>query len=170
MKKIILFTCLILAVSIIFAQNNYITEAQQRLKNSIETTLAIADMMPEEHYDFKPTEEEMSFKEQLLHIIGNVNWLTSSYLGGKKLEADLKKKDYTKAEVINILNTGFANATEALMNIKPEQLEESVQFFAGPMTKRQIMTLLNDHHTHHRGQIIVYLRLNGIKPPQYKGW
>lgn len=170
MKKIILLPYLILTVSYIFAQSNYITEAQQRLKNSVETTLAIADMMPEEHYDFKPTEEEMSFKEQLLHIIGNVNWLISSYLGGKKLEADLKKKNYTKAEVIHILNTGFANATEALMNIKPEQLEESVQFFAGPMTKRQIMTLLNDHHTHHRGQLVVYLRLNGIKPPQYKGW
>jgi uncharacterized damage-inducible protein DinB len=25
-----------------------------------------------------------------------------------------------------------------------------------------------DHITHHRGQIVVYLRLNGIKPPQYR--
>ena len=25
-----------------------------------------------------------------------------------------------------------------------------------------------DHVTHHRGQMVVYLRLNGIKPPQYR--
>ncbi|MFA9454721.1 MAG: DinB family protein [Candidatus Aminicenantaceae bacterium] len=25
-----------------------------------------------------------------------------------------------------------------------------------------------DHITHHRGQTVVYLRLNGIKPPQYR--
>jgi len=30
--------------------------------------------------------------------------------------------------------------------------------------------LLNDHQTHHRGQLVVYLRLNGIKPPAYIGW
>jgi uncharacterized damage-inducible protein DinB len=30
--------------------------------------------------------------------------------------------------------------------------------------------LMHDHHTHHRGQIIVYLRLNGLKPPKYVGW
>ena len=50
------------------------------------------------------------------------------------------------------------------------QLEEKVEFFAGPMNKRQILTLLNDHQTHHCGQLIVYLRLKGVKPPDYRGW
>ena len=49
-------------------------------------------------------------------------------------------------------------------------LDEEVQFFAGPMSKRQILVLMNDHLTHHRGQMIVYVRLKGVKPPAYKGW
>jgi uncharacterized damage-inducible protein DinB len=102
--------------------------------------------------------------------MSNANWLSSDYLGGKKLEQNLRNADYTKSEVIAILQEGFANVAAALENLKPEQLEEPVKFFAGPMNKRQIMTLLNDHHTHHRGQIIVYLRLKGVKPPRYVGW
>jgi hypothetical protein len=31
--------------------------------------------MPEDKYDYKPREREMSFKEQLLHIQDNMNWL-----------------------------------------------------------------------------------------------
>ncbi len=170
--KSILFS--ILSIILIYnhlpAQSSYLAECQQKLKNSAEYTLEVAELMPEAHYDYKPTAEEMGFKEQLLHLIGNVNWLTSDYLGGKKLDKDLKKKDYTKTEVINILKEGYALATEALANFKSEQLEEPVKFFAGPMNKRQILTLLNDHQTHHRAQILVYLRLNGIKPPRYRGW
>jgi uncharacterized damage-inducible protein DinB len=30
------------------------------------------------------------------------------------------------------------------------------------------MMLALDHTTHHRGQAIVYLRLNGITPPEYR--
>ena len=164
------FLTTILAFHYLPAQQSYLAECQQKLKNSAEYTLEVAELMPEEKYDYKPTAEEMSFKEQLLHLIGNVNWLTSDYLGGKKLDKDLKKKDYTKAEVIDILKEGYALAAEALVNFKSEQLEEPVKFFAGPMNKRQILTLLNDHQTHHRAQMLVYLRLNGVKPPKYRGW
>jgi hypothetical protein len=34
-------------------------------------------------------------------------------------------------------------------------------------TPQETLTL---HQTHHRGQLVVYLRLKGIKPPQYRGW
>lgn len=170
MKKWITLTIASFWIAITFAQSSYIEDFKIKWKNAAAYTLEIAELMPAEHYDFKPTPDQMSFKQQLLHIMSNANWLSSDYLGGKKLEQNLRSADYTKSEVIAILQEGFANVAAALENLKPEQLEESVQFFAGPMNKRQIMTLLNDHHTHHRGQIIVYLRLKGIKPPSYVGW
>jgi len=56
------------------------------------------------------------------------------------------------------------------MKMNAGQLDEKVKFFAGPMTRRQILILMHDHQTHHLGQLIVYLRLKGIKPPDYIGW
>ncbi len=170
MSRFILLCLVMIALNTLQAQQTYLAECQQKLKNSMEYTLEVARMMPEEKYNYKPVADEMSFGAQLLHITSNLNWLTSDYLGGKKLDKDLDSQAYTKAEVIAILEEGYALAAAALTNFKPEQLEESVKFFAGPMTKRQILTLLNDHQTHHRGQILVYLRLNEIKPPRYRGW
>ena len=55
-------------------------------------------------------------------------------------------------------------------NTPDEELKEIVDFFAGPKSNLQILNLLQDHVTHHRGQLIVYLNLNEIEPPKYSGW
>jgi uncharacterized damage-inducible protein DinB len=40
----------------------------------------------------------------------------------------------------------------------------------GSSTKNRILNLMDNHLAHHRGQMIVYLRLKGIEPPSYVGW
>lgn len=127
--------------------------------------------MPEEKYAYKPTAGEMSFGEQLLHLSSNMGWLTSSYLAAginpvTKEDMNLKKKK----EIIAVLNKAYDYAIGILQQFDVTHLRDSVSFFAGPMNKLQIINLLNDHQTHHRGQILVYLRLNEIKPPDYVGW
>lgn len=170
MKQLIL-TITFLSIAIAsWSQANYLTEFEQKWANAKAYTLELAESMPESDYDYSPTEEQMSFKNQLLHITSNMVWLTSSYLGGEKLEADLKNEDYSKAEVIKILTDGFDLAAAAVKAFPVEDLETEVKFFAGPMSKRQIMVLMNDHVVHHRGQIIVYARLKGVKPPKFRGW
>jgi uncharacterized damage-inducible protein DinB len=157
--------------SILGAQDSsFLKEFQQKLDNAGAYTIEVAELMPTENYNYRPTEEQKSFQEQLLHMASNMNWLSSSYLGGKKVDADLREGIFTPSEAIAITKEVLQNAKEAVKNLQASQLEEKVEFFAGPMTKRQILVLMNDHYTHHRAQIIVYLRLNGIKPPRYRGW
>lgn len=151
-------------------QNGFMEEFKEKWKNSAEYTLELATAMPEEYFDFRPTEEEMSFKSQLLHMISNMNWLSTSYLEGTPVDFDLKRQDYSKAEILAMLNAAYDLSGKAAEMLPPGQLEETVEFFAGPKSKRQIIILMNDHSTHHRGQLIVYLRLKGIKPPRYRGW
>ncbi len=38
------------------------------------------------------------------------------------------------------------------------------------LNKIQFLNLIEDHQTHHRAELLVYLRLNNIKPPEYIGW
>ena len=170
MKKILLAVLLLICFMTINAQSSYLIECKQKWENARTYTMEIAQIMPEEHYDFRPSEEQMTFREQLLHMLGNMRWLSSSYLGGKRLDVDLKNTDYTKAEMLELLQKGFDRAGEAIEGLNEETLNEEVSFFAGPMTKRQILTLMNDHLTHHRGQVIIYLRLKKMEPPSYRGW
>ena len=75
-----------------------------------------------------------------------------------------------KQTIINKLEQSF-NAVGQAINVFPEKgLAETVDFFAGPKSKLQMLNLLQDHLTHHRGQLIVYLNLNQIEPPRYSGW
>jgi uncharacterized damage-inducible protein DinB len=142
-----------------------------KLQHAKEYTLKVARLMPGEKYGFKPTPEEMSFGEQLLHLSSNMGRLGSSYLGGgtnpvSKTDMKLLQKD----EIINVLNKSYDFALDVLKQFDATHLPDTVAFFAGPLNKLQIINLLNDHQTHHRAQVIVYLRLNGIKPPDYTGW
>lgn len=155
-----------------YAQQNDSLTSQLQIKwaNAKQYTLKMAELMPEEFYDFKPVPEVMSFKEQLLHMAQNIQWLSTSYLLSGKKPPRYDSAFVTKNTVIQRLTEAYDMGLFAHQSLSPEQLDQSVSFFAGPMTKRQILLLLHDHQTHHVGQIIIYLRLKGMQPPRYVGW
>lgn len=170
MKYFFLFNLVLLSCFGHAQQNGFIRDFGKKWANAMAYTLEVAELMPDSAYDFKPTPEEMTFKEQLLHMMDNVSWLSSSYLGGQKSNTNFKDKAHTKLQVIEMIREEFQLSALAIAQLPASALEEEVKFFAGPMNKRQIVALLHDHMTHHRGQLLVYLRLKGIKPPQYRGW
>ena len=149
----------------------FISAAIKKLSNAKAYTLEIARLMPAENFQFKPSADQMTFAQQLLHLSANLGWLSSTYLKDEKnpvRQSDMKLQD--KDSIITLIDRTYDYATNAIQRFSADQLKDSVTFFAGPMTKVQIIILLNDHQSHHRGQLIVYLRMNGIKPPPYVGW
>ena len=166
-----LLVVIILGGPFTWAQDDYLNDFAKKWENAADYTLEVAELMPAEDYDFRPTPEIMTFGGQLQHMLRNMLWLSGSYLGGEKAEFDLSGDvNYGKDELLSMLRQGFRLSKEAVSQLAKADLQEPVTFFAGPMNKRQIVTLMNDHMTHHRGQIIIYLRLKGIKPPPYRGW
>jgi uncharacterized damage-inducible protein DinB len=177
MKLTFVFTYLLFSAFICQAQNQspFVKDALSKWKGMKEYTLAVAENMPEEKYSYKPVKEEDTFAFQLIHMANNMYFLSSKFLRNTDSPVDTKaieKKLSTmsKAEIIQYLAKAFdyTAGTFALMN--DNTLEEELDYWGGHSTKRKIVFLLNDHQTHHRGQLIVYLRLNGIKPPKYIGW
>lgn len=171
MKKIILFLAFFSALKMQAQQSSYLSEIIIKWDNAKKYTLATAELMPDSTYTFAPTKEEMTFANQMAHLCENMIWLSSTYIG--KLKPPFEKiafKDVSKKTLIEKIGISFDFADSTLKSIRPENLEERVNFFAGKMTKRQIINLMNDHLTHHNAQCLVYLRLKGIKPPPYVGW
>ncbi len=155
-----------------FSQDNYLNEASKKWQSATDYTQKVMAAMPQKHYGFKPVKDEMSFEEQLLHMANNMNWLGSKFLTNKPAPYPEKLVVAGKArkEIVEI-TTNSLNYIQTIFNeFKAENLNDLVDFPAGQLTKRQIITLLNDHHTHHRAQLLVYLRIKGEKPTQYIGW
>ena len=142
----------------------------EKWENSKIYLIAIAEAMPEGHYNFKPTKRQMSFKEQLVHIKGNMDWLSTTYFTDIEYKKEEKELPQTKSETILALENAFDAVIKIVKNTPDEELKATVDFFAGPKSKLQLLNLLQDHVTHHRGQLIVYLNLNEIEPPKYSGW
>ena len=169
MKKLIILTVILVSNSM-FSQQLVVETFVEKWENSKVYLLQMVEAMPEDKYDFKPSEREMSFKEQTIHVLDNMTWLSTTNFSKEKYT----KKDYaeitTKAQLIVQINTSFDDAKSKILGNKEINLSEKVEFFAGPKNKLQILNLMQDHVTHHRGQMIVYLNLCQIKPPKYVGW
>jgi uncharacterized damage-inducible protein DinB len=142
----------------------------EKWENSKNYMIALAEAMPEENFDFKPTERQMSFKEQLIHIKGNMDWLSNTYFTESGFKREKTALPETKTKTIALLSEAFDSTLAFITQTSESELNTIVEFFAGPKSKLQILNLLQDHVTHHRGQLVVYLNLNNVEPPKYVGW
>jgi len=134
--------------------------------------LAVAEAMPAELYDYQPSEEVFTFAEQLMHIAANLYYLNGTYISGKEPEdLDLEISDKSKEEIISDLQKALLQVDASYLALQAGEEEDEIMLFNRiEADKQRVLMLMRDHVTHHRGQLVVYLRLNGILPPNYVGW
>ena len=142
-------------------------------KISKQFTLEVAKAMPAEFYTFKPNPEQMSFGEQMVHIAGS-NVFRFQQITGEKPPFALdpaKEPPSDKDSVLKMLDQSFDYVISALPKITPEQLTRTwhIPSWKGrsdPDGRAMILNMFV-HTAHHRAQCEVYLRIKGIKPPDY---
>jgi len=134
----------------------------QRASNDI---LDIAEAMPAEKYSYKPTPEMSSFADQLVHVAGIVQRFVDTSKGVKTEAAH--HDAMAKPEVIALLKKTFQSGQDSLAQLTDAQLLEPVKFPFGDRTVTRFtfwqgpLYQIRNHH----GQLVVYLRMNGIVPP-----
>lgn len=148
----------------------FLRDYAERWENSRQYLLAVAEAMPESAYGFRPTPEVMTFAEQLLHIATAIDWHAQSLIGGGKngwRPDHFRVGQRNKQEIIALVNQTFLAATPVIKQFSPARFDDRLSYGKLSRTKRQIFLLLSDHVTHHRGEMLVYLRQQGITPPKY---
>jgi uncharacterized damage-inducible protein DinB len=124
----------------------------------------VAEAMPEEKYGYKPTPEIATFRDQLVHVAGIAQRFIDTAKGTK---SESGHKAMTKVEVIALLKQTLQTGQEMLGSLTDAQLLEQVKFpFGDRMVTRFTfwqgpLYQVRNHH----GQLVVYLRMNGIVPP-----
>jgi uncharacterized damage-inducible protein DinB len=167
MKKFYLFACAALLAAPMFAEDNpLLSTLAAHWKTSKEFTLAVADQMPAESYNFKPNPEQMSFGEQMSHIAGaNAYFFSLMTTGKPRMD---KPANMEKATVMKTLADSFDYCAKILPTLTPEQLHKIYDTPDGKLSGFEIVLFSLEHTTHHRGQTEVYLRVKGIKPADYR--
>jgi len=156
------------------AQIQFIPELLDELKLSRTYTLECARAMPPEKYEFRPVPEVRSFGQQMIHLSEAVPGLYELFIEGKKAPTHPfseggQEPVLSKEEIVARLGVGFDYVERAAAKLRASALREPTKIFGGKVvSKHRMLRFLLDHTTHHRGQTVVYLRLNHIQPPLYR--
>ena len=135
--------------------------------------VGLADAMPAEKYAFKPTDGEFktarTFGEQVKHVA------CSNFAFFNEIEKRVPPDGCgtggphpaaTKAELMTYLRESFAYAGRVLRTMTPANaLEPAGGPYGGTSTRLGLTTLAVWHASDHYGQLVMYLRMNGIVPP-----
>ena len=139
--------------------------------------LPLAMAMPENKYGFAPTDGEFkgvrTFGQQLKHVAATNYVYASSILGEKKPPVDVGEDENgpaslkTQAEILKYLNDSFAYVQKAVATINAKNLVSPIKnpFGQGEATRLAMATLIIGHCNDHYGQMVEYVRMNGIVPP-----
>ena len=135
-----------------------------------EHCLEVAKAMPEELYSYKPTEVSKTFGEQMVHIAHTVELLTQRYVQGMEVKPNTPDASkMSKAEILELLEEGMSYVREVIYTVEQEQLDQTcVMYHSGNTVSRAFAFFyVQDHMNNHRSKANLYIRMNGIQPPEY---
>jgi len=166
MRILTLLGAILLALPAIAADSNSKDIFARHWKVSQEFTLAVAQAMPAEAYDFKPKPEEMSFGQLMVHIADENS---QDFARAAKTKPLARPDASDKQTAIAFLAASFEKCAREFDALKPDQLDQVLYQVQGqPVTGWEALWFAFTHTAHTRGQTEVYLRVKGIKPPDYR--
>lgn len=132
---------------------------QQKIMNA-------ANMMPESKYSYRPTKDVRSFGEIVTHI-ADISYYLCSNMKGQSSPAPPAARS-SKAEITAYLKASFDYCDGAYAGFTDAHLNDPANFWGYATNKMFMVTQLGNHDALHYGNLVTYLRLNGLEPSG--GW
>jgi len=149
---------------------NLVCEIENDWSRNNAMIYGLASAMPEEKFNYKPTPAQQSFGERVLHV-AQVNLMLLQALGSKTPVPTVDTNATSKSASIAALQRVGEYGSAVIKELGEPGLVARIDsgplgFFMGPKLSRQrALYFLMTHSQDTYGQLVVYLRLNGITPP-----
>lgn len=145
------------------------------ITNAEHDAVPLAEAMPADKYDFAPTNGNFkgvrTFAQQAKHLSAVIYLVAAAALeqkppvdtGGEDGPASAK----TKEQIVEFMKGAFAYAHKAAQSLNAKNQLDLVQspFGNGKTARAGLVGTVAWHTFDHYGQMVVYLRMNGIVPP-----
>ena len=156
-------------------------KAQEALLNMFEGELmGVVKAMPADKFNFAPSAATFApsqgakfdgvrtFAQQAIHLTQANYFFFSSF--GMKPDVDIKSLSNlkTKDEIVSALAASFVFAHKAVATITPANAYETIKGVDGMKTRATVASFAVAHGFDHYGQLVEYLRMNGVVPPGSK--
>lgn len=148
------------------------------VSNLEEDFIPAAEAMPEDKFSFAPAEGEFkgvrTFAQQIKHVAA-VNYELAAAILEEKSPVDIGDESgpasiTSKADILKYLKQSFVYVHKAIDTINDSNAVETVRspFGEGKVSRLGLASTIPSHGYDHYGQMVVYLRMNGIIPPASK--
>ena len=160
-------------------------QAKPAVKSPAPTSFAVASMregwkefasyveqsaadMPAEKYSFTPVAGARTFGQIIAHVAGSSYMFCAAVLGDSARDEDaIEKTNTTKAQLTAVLKESTAYCAKAYA-ISDAAAHATITMFGGKHDKLWALMLNTTHDAEQYGNLLPYLRLNGLTPPSSK--
>jgi len=128
--------------------------------------------MPADKYAAKPVDGIRSFAEQMLHLAQGSIGLSANGTGKTRIFPGYNMEKFATAQskdsVSYYVNASYDFAIEGIKAMDAAKFGELVK--RGNLNESRLSWIMKgfEHQTHHRGQCTIYIRLQGVTPPNEK--
>jgi len=161
-----LLICLLAQAAVALAQDNPFSAYNKVVYGGVKNILLrSAEKMPEENYNFKPTDAVRSYGQIVGHVADAQYMFCSIVLGEKNPAPKIEQTKTSKADLIAALKDAFAYCDKAYNGMTDASATQMVTLFGGDTPKLGVLTVNNMHAVEHYGNLVTYMRLKNIVPP-----
>jgi uncharacterized damage-inducible protein DinB len=131
--------------------------------------LKSTDKMPEAKYSYKPVDSVRTYGQLLMHIADAQYVFCGTAKGARENKGIEKAALKSKAEIVMALNDAFAFCESTYAGLTDAASAAKVTFIGQEVTKLSVLSLNTAHTYEHYGNLVTYMRMNGIVPPSSEG-
>jgi len=145
------------------ASPSAVADARGNFQQMSNYVLQSAIEMPEEKYGFKPSPDVRSFGELVAHVAGAQAMFCAMALG-EKAPAEDAVVAKTKADLVAAMRTSNAGCARAYGQADAGAMA-MIDVFGQQHTRLYALIMNAAHTSEHYGNLVTYLRMNGLVPP-----
>lgn len=128
-----------------------------------------AEMVPQEKYSYQPTAQVRTMGQLFGHIANSTTMICAAASGMKAPASADAEKMTSKADIQKALASAFAFCDHTFTMVSAANANEPVDLFGMKHTRAGAFAFNNTHLFEHYGNLVTYLRMNGMVPPSSAG-
>jgi uncharacterized damage-inducible protein DinB len=147
------------------SSNPAVSTARMLWEQPTKYITTVAEELPESTYAYRPTPEVRSLGQLIGHVAGAQYMFCAAAMGEQgRREDDIEKTRTRKSDLIAALKASTDYCAKAYGQTD-RAAQQAIKLFGEERTRLFALGLNANHNAEHYGNIVTYLRLNGIVPP-----
>jgi uncharacterized damage-inducible protein DinB len=150
------------------AQTSFLAPLKTQWDNTRALVEGLVAQVPEDMYDFRPTPEVRSFREQFTHLIDeNYRFMAQAAGETPPMEKSTIEQLKGRDEILKALKDSYDYGAKVWTGMTDEKALEMIPGRGGQQQQRwaPILVQIVDNMNHY-GNLVVYVRLKGMVPPR----